>query len=90
MNKTLQNALSFLGALLLGFALLWLNSSLTTYQPGGSIFNSMNFAVVGFAASYLMLSLGKPPRNPLVVCIGWGVLGLSLGLMAPFVIKFLL
>lgn len=90
MNTTLKNALSFLGALLLGFALLWLTSSLSTYRPGGSIFNPMNFAIVGFAASYLMLSLGKSPRNPQVVCIGWGVLGLSLGLMAPFVLKYLI
>jgi hypothetical protein len=37
-----------------------------------------------------MLSLGKPPRNALVVCSGWAVLGLSLGLMAPFVVKYLI
>ena len=90
MNSTLKNALSLLGALLLGFAMLWLTSSLSTYQPGGSIFNPMNFAIVGFAASYLMLSLGKPPRNPRLVCSGWAVLGLSLGLMAPFVVKYLI
>jgi len=90
MNSTLKNALSFLGALLIGFALLWLTSSLSTYQPGGSIFNPMNFAIVGFAASYLMLSLGKPPRNALVVCSGWAMLGLSIGLMAPFVVKYLI
>ncbi len=90
MNSTLKNALSFLGAMLLGFALLWLTSSLSTYRPGGSIFNPLNFAIVGFAASYLMLSLGKPPRKALVVCSGWAVLGLSLGLMAPFVVKYLI
>ena len=90
MNSTLKNALSFLGALLLGFAVLWLTSSLSTYRPGGSIFNPMNFAIVGFAASSLMLSLGKPPRNALVVCSGWAVLGLSIGLMAPFVVKYLI
>lgn len=90
MNSALKNALSFLAALLLGFALLWLTSSLSTYQPGGSIFNPMNFAIVGFAASYLMLSLGKPPRNALVVCLGWSTFGMSLGLMTPFVVKYLI
>lgn len=90
MNSTLKNTLAFAGSLLLGFVLLWLTSSLSTYQPGGSIFNPMNFAIVGFAASYLMLALGKSPRNPLVVCTGWAVLGLSLGLMAPFVVKYLI
>ena len=90
MNTALKNTLSFLSAMLLGFVLLWLNSSLSTYQPGGSILNPMNFAIVGFAASYLMLSLGKPPRNAQVVCSGWAVLGLSLSLMAPFVVKYLI
>jgi drug/metabolite transporter (DMT)-like permease len=84
MKPPLKNFLSFIAALVVGVLLNLLNSA------DGFIFNPLTASAVVFCAAFCLFVFGRPREKPLQGQIGWGLLGLAAGLIAPFALLFAL
>ena len=82
MNPSLKNFLSFLGAAVLGVLLLWINSSL------GFIVSPLPAAAAAFGGGFCLFVFGRPRENLVQGQIGWGLLGLAAGFIAPYALLF--
>lgn len=80
MNPALKKLLCFGGALLLGVLLTLLNGNL------GFIFNPLSASAAVFGGAFCLFVFGRPHENQVQGQIGWGLLGLTVGLIAPFAV----
>ena len=84
MEPPLKNFITFIVALAIGVALNVLN------YAGGIIFNPLVASAVVFAVAFCVFVFGRPHEEPLEGQIGWGLIGLAVGLIAPFALLFML
>ena len=82
MNPPLKNLLSFVAAVVLGVLLIWLNSTL------GFIVSPLTATAIAFGAGICVFLFGRPHENPRQGQIGWGLLGLAVGFIAPYALLF--
>ena len=82
MNPPLKNLLCFGGALVIGVLLILLNGSL------GFIVNPLTVTAMAFCAGICLFLFGRPHDNPRQGQIGWGLLGLAAGFIAPYALLF--
>jgi len=75
MNNVTKNLLSFLGAIAFGVLL-----DFTMMGASGSL---ANLGIISLIAGFALLVFGSPHRNPKAGLIGWGALGLTVGIYAP-------
>lgn len=84
MKPPLKNFITFIAALAVGVALNGLNSE------DGFIFNPLVASAVVFAVAFCVFVFGRPREEPLEGQIGWGLIGLAAGLIAPIALLFML
>ena len=82
MNPPLKNLLSFSGALVLGVLLTLLNGSL------GLLVSPLTATAMAFCAGICLFLFGRPREIPRQGQIGWGLLGLASGFIAPYALLF--
>jgi len=80
MNPRKKNLLSFLGAIALGV--------LMDYTLGGALGSIANLGIISLIAGFALLVFGSPHKNPKAGLIGWGALGLTVGIFAPVLLIF--
>jgi drug/metabolite transporter (DMT)-like permease len=84
MKPPLKNFLTFIAALVVGVLLNGLNSA------DGFVFNPLAASAAVFGGAFCLFVFGRPREKPLQGQIGWGLLGLAAGLIAPFALLFML
>lgn len=84
MKPPLKNFLTFIVALAVGVALNGLNTE------DGFIFNPLIASAAVFVGGFCFFVFGRPRETPRQGQIGWGLLGLAAGLIAPFLLLFML
>ncbi len=82
MNPPLKNFLCFGGALVFGVLLTVLNGNL------GLIVSPLTATAMAFCAGICLFLFGRPHENLRQGRIGWGLLGLAAGLIAPYAFLF--
>ena len=78
-----KNLLSFLGAIAIGVLIDYLIAT----TSGGMV---ANLGIISLIAGFSLLVFGAPHRNPSVGFYGWGALGLTVGIFAPFFLLLML
>ncbi len=84
MNAPTKNLLTFIAALVLGVFLIYVNGAL------GFLVTPLTATAMAFCAGFCVLVFGKPHINPRQGLLGWGLLGLAAGFIAPFVLLMML
>ena len=85
MSNAVNNLFMFVGGVLLGFFLLYVNTS--TGERGMGIIQPLQLSAVAFIISFLLFAFGSRD-NPAVRRYGWLACGIALGAIAPFALLF--
>jgi len=83
MNPRMQNLYSFLGAIAGGVVIDFLIANTSAAVVA-------NLGFVSLIAGLALLLFGAPHSNPRTAMIGWGALGLTVGIFAPVFVVLML
>jgi len=83
MNPRIQNLKAFLGAIVGGITIDFLIGGTSASFVG-------NLGVVSLIAGFALLLFGAPHSNPRTAMIGWGALGLTVGIFTPVIVLLML
>lgn len=78
MTAPLKNLVCFIAALVFGVLLTLLNGSL------GLLVSPLTATAMAFCAGISLFLFGRPHENQRQGQIGWGLLGLAAGFIAPY------